>query len=101
MTFTEELKELHDDPLYRLWARMIVNGLHSAKDVPPQVPMVTGVIPTKVTRRSLEDTVASTVSAVVKAISTPHSLPVAQSVASQLGVGISPGKAIRGKCSHV
>ena len=100
---TEELKELHDnysDPQYRLWARMIVNGLHSSKDVPPQVPMITGVTPTRSTRRSLEDTVASTVSAVVKAIGTPHSLPVAQSVAPQLGVGISPGKAvdIRGKC---
>jgi len=34
-----ELKELHSkkysEPQYRLWARMIVNGIHASKDEPP------------------------------------------------------------------
>lgn len=99
-----ELKELHcdshnySDPQYRLWARMFVNGLHSSKETPPQVPMITGITPTRSTRKSLEDTVASTVSAVVKAIASPNSCT---SIESQSGVGkLSPSKAvdIRGKC---
>ena len=104
-----EIKEIHSkdhnysDPQYRLWARMIVNGLHSSKDIPPEVPMITGVTPTRPTRRSLEDTVVSTVSAVVKAMASPKMSPVVQqtsSLESQSGVGISPTKAvdIRGKC---
>ena len=47
-----ELKELHGDKLqlnetqYRLWARMIVSGIHTSKDEPPQVPLITtGVTP--------------------------------------------------------
>ena len=41
---TLELKELHSnqqnfsDPQYRLWARMITNGIHSSKESPPNVP---------------------------------------------------------------
>ena len=30
---------------YRLWARMLVTGVHSSKDNPPQFPMITGSIP--------------------------------------------------------
>ena len=104
-----EIKEIHSkehnysDPQYRLWARMIVNGLHSSKDIPPEVPMITGVTPTRSTRRSLEDSVVSTISAVVKAMASPKMSPVVQqtsSLESQSGVGISPTKAvdIRGKC---
>ena len=42
-----EIKENHSkvpnysDPQYRLWARMIANGLHSSKDA-PEVPTITG-----------------------------------------------------------
>ena len=32
----------YSDPQYQLWARMIVNTLHSSKDIPPEVPMITG-----------------------------------------------------------
>lgn len=45
-----ELKETHvdqhsySDPQYRLWARMITNGIHASKET-PQVPMITGVTP--------------------------------------------------------
>ena len=65
-----ELKDMHSgqydytDPQYRLWARMIINGIHSSKDTPPQVPMITGVTPTR-TRKSVEDKVVSTVTAVI------------------------------------
>ena len=31
------------DPQYRLWARMITNGIHSSKETPPQVLMITGL----------------------------------------------------------
>jgi hypothetical protein len=56
----EELREInhgkhsYSDPQYKLWARMIINGLHSSKEVPPQVPMMTGVTPTRSSRKSLE-----------------------------------------------
>ena len=47
----KELQELHGDKLelndaqYRLWSRMIVSGIHTSKDTPPQVPLITGVTP--------------------------------------------------------
>ena len=77
---------------------MLVNGLHSSKEKPPQVPMITGNIPTRSSRKSLEDTVVSTVSAVVKAISGPKQ--DCSSISSQQGIGVSPTKAVdvRGKC---
>ena len=89
----------YSDPQYRLWARMIVNGLHSSKESPPQVPMITGIVPTRPSRKFIEDTVASTVSAVVKAIASPQQSQH-NSIEPQLGMGISPTKAvdIRGKC---
>ena len=59
------------DPQYRLWARMIVCGNHSSKEKPPQVPLITGITPTRRSRKSLDETVASTVSAVVKAMASP------------------------------
>ena len=72
----DELKELNEDRLglteiqYRLWARMISNGIHSSKDTPPQVPMITGVTPKRKKRvdeerKTLHD---STAAAVVKAV---------------------------------
>ena len=116
----KELKELNEERLdlsevqYRLWARMITTGIHSSKDTPPQVPMITGIAPRKKPKKdALSDTIVSTAAAVVKAISC--SSPVTQSPtihqtisdsstptrpalgSSQLG--ISPGKVaeIRGK----
>ena len=85
------------DPQYRLWARMIVCGNHSSKEKPPQVPLITGITPTRRSRKSLDETVASTVSAVVKAMASP-SKPQENILQPELGV--SPGKAvdIRGKC---
>ena len=47
----EELKEMHEEELklsevqYRLWAQMLVTGVQSSKETPPQVPMITGSTP--------------------------------------------------------
>ena len=100
----KELKDLHQDtiekysdPQYRLWARMITNGTHSSKETPPQVPMITGITPSRSARKTLEDTVVSTVSAVVKAMASPQKN---FSLSQESGMGLSPSKAvdIRGKC---
>ena len=39
---------------------------HTSKETPPEVPMITGVTPNRPARRSIDETVASTVAAVVK-----------------------------------
>lgn len=101
---TFDLKGLHGDkfsePQYRLWARMIINGLHSSRESPPNVPMITGFTPTRNSRRSMEDTVASVVSATVKAMVTPPSQQTSSSKVVSLPIGTSPSKVvdIRGKC---
>ena len=45
----EELREKHGIAYTRLqlklWARMIVNDIHDSYDQPPQVPMITGIVP--------------------------------------------------------
>ena len=60
---TSDLKGLHGDkytePQYRLWARMIINGLHSSRESPPNIPMITGFTPTRRSRQPIEETVAS------------------------------------------
>ena len=80
----KELEELNEERLdlsevqYRLWARMITTGIHSSKDTPPQVPMITGITPRKKPKKdALSDTIVSTAAAVVEAISC--SSPVTQS----------------------
>ena len=123
MEIAEELKELHEHKLelsevqYRLWARMLVTGVHSSKESPPQVPMITGCTPRRSVSRkndfNIQETIVSTAAAAVKAFTqnSPNSLVVQspqiqhtinesqtpQSSGQQLGV--SPGKLseIRGK----
>ena len=118
---TEELMELHKESLeiqYRLWARMIVRGCYSSKDVPPDIPTIrAGVTPkrkqkrTDEERRNLQESVVNTAAAVAKAVSgstliqSPtvhqvlHDSPSSSAGGSRLPQGISPGKAsdIRGK----
>ena len=63
----DELKEKHKDygvPKLRLWARMIVNGVHESTEEPPNVPMITG-LPTK---RSKNESVHDVVVDAAKAI---------------------------------
>ena len=58
----KELKELHGDKLeltntqYRLWARMIVTGVHATKDTPPQVPLIAGVATKRKQAETFKDT---------------------------------------------
>ena len=116
----EELKELHEDKLklsevqYRLWARMLVTGIHSSKENPPQVPMITGSTPRRQVpqKKDFQESIISTAAAVVKAVTqnSPNS-SVVQSPRIQQTInestpqssgqylGVSPGKAseIRGK----
>lgn len=89
---------------------MITNGIHSSKETPPQVPMITGTKPTRTARKSIEETVASTVTAVVKGMGAaqplqtqPNALALQSPLANpntQTPLGVSPSKAveIRGKC---
>ena len=82
---------------------MICNGIHSSKDVPPNVSMITGITPSRALRKLMEDTVESTITAVMKALS-PQLLPhshVSSALTSQVGIAVSPGKSvdIHGKCS--
>ena len=106
----EELKEEHvdqySDPQYRLWARMIINGIHSSRETPPQVPMITGITPTRQSKKPVEETIANTVTAVLKSMGTIQPLQQVQNVLTQSAavpqstLGMSPGKAveIRGRC---
>ena len=122
----EELKELHEDNLklsevqYRLWARMLVTGVHSSKENPPQVPMITGTTPRRQVSQKkgfdIQESIVSTAAAVVKAVtqnssnsSVVQSSQIQQTINEsqtpqssghfQRELGVSPGKVseIRGK----
>lgn len=116
----DELKEMHEGKLelsevqFRLWARMLVTGVHSSKETPPQIPMITGSTPRRqMSQKDLQESIISTAAAVVKAVTqNSPSSSVAQSPqinqtisesgmpqSSSQGLGVSPGKVseIRGK----
>ena len=69
----EELREMHEDKLklsevqFRLWARMLVTGVHSSKETPPQIPMITDSTPRR-QKKDLQESIISTAAAVVKAV---------------------------------
>ena len=110
---SKELQELHGDRLelndtqYRLWARMIVTGIHASKDTPPQVPLITGVTPKRKQADTFKDTIMHTAAAIMKAATSNYPSPtivqtpqIQQTITqSQEAAGVSPGKAaeIRGK----
>ena len=124
-----ELREKHgenqsySEPQYRLWTRMIQNGIHTSKDTPPQVPMITGATPSNKKKKmteepgksTIEQTIISTATAIAKVLNSPshvtQSPHVQQTVCQQPSslqnqscsehtIGLSPGRAveIRGKC---
>ena len=71
----DELQQLHQDKLelsemqYRLWAQMLVTGVHCSKENPPQVPMITGTTPCHRTSQNKEfQESISTAAAVVKVV---------------------------------
>ena len=109
----EELKDMHRDKMnlsevqYRLWARMLVTGVHSSKDNPPQVPMIMGSTPRRpVTsqKKELEESLISTAATIVKAsvaqnspcssiVQSPQiNQTLNEGAAPQRALGISPGK---------
>ena len=122
LDMAEELKEMHKEKMtlsevqYRLWARMLVTGIHSSKDNPPQVPMITGGTPRRPVgsqKNELEQGLISTAATIVKAavtqnsscssiVQSPHINQTVNDGATppQRGPGVSPGKVseIRGKC---
>ena len=113
----KELQELNSGNLdlnevqYRLWARMICTGIHSSKETPPQVPMITGITPkgkrrVDDERKTLQDSIVSTAAAVVKAVNSGSTLiqsPTIHQTTQQdhstpkrthgMQLGMSPGKA--------
>ena len=105
----KELMDLHEDKMqlsetqYRLWARLIVNGIHSSKETPPQIPMITGAATPKRQKPTFEETIMNTANAVMKAVSpSPNNATVIHSPVNhiqQVNSTVSPGKAadIRGK----
>jgi len=105
----EELQAQHKDKLdlnevqYRLWSRMLIAGIHSSRDVPPQVPLITGSnTPNKPKCNAFEETIVKAATAVMKAITNHHSQATQiQNIndCPVLAAGISPSKAvdIRGK----
>ena len=78
---------MHEDELnlsevqYRLWARMLVTGVDSSKENPPQVPMITGSTPRHPVSQN---------SSVVQ--SPQINQTVSEGTAPQKGLGVSPGK---------
>lgn len=51
--------EISTEPQYILWARMIINKLHSSRKSSPNIPIITGCTPTRTWRWPIENTVAS------------------------------------------
>jgi len=68
----KELKEQNSDkmeltePQYRLWAHMIVIGVHADKDLPLQIPIISGVTPKCKTKD--DNNIVNTTAAVLKVI---------------------------------
>ena len=60
---------------YCLWARILVTGVHSSKENPPQVPMITGSTPRRQVsqKKDMEASIISTAAAVVKAVTQQNS----------------------------
>ena len=82
----EKHSSKYTKPQFKLWARMIVNDLHESYDQPPNVPLITGVVP-KPKKESMSDIIAGAAAAIVKAITpVPDSEPLRQ----EPTLGISP-----------
>lgn len=86
-----ELSTRHQDhhytaPQLKLWARMIVNGIHESHESPPDVPMITGAI--KIPKKeSWPEVIASAAAAFTNAMKpTPPSANVSSSSKSNSDV---------------
>ena len=52
MAVNDEIEDIHEgdeytEPQYRLWARMMQNGIHVSKHDISQIPLITGVAPVR------------------------------------------------------
>ena len=78
LRYWQELKERNADkmeltePQYQLWACMITSGVHADKDVPPHIPITSGVTPKCKNRddnkSDLQETIINTTAAVLKVV---------------------------------
>jgi len=96
----ETLKTKHvdkfDNPKLRLWARMVVGGLHESTDEPPDIPAFQGGVKKK--KGSTIDAFSGVVEAFAKVVerTTPHSHaspPAANCSVNDATPGVSPAKA--------
>ena len=119
----DELREMHSEnhnytePQYRLWARMIQNGIHTSKDSPPQVPMITGATPGNKKKKAseesgkntVEQTIISTATAIAKVLNSPSHVTQSPHIQQTVGpqappsqnqpcpdrtIALSPGRAV-------
>ena len=92
----QNLSKQHKDytkPQLKLWARMIHCGSHDNYEEPPDVPLITGIVPKRQKKNPLSDAFTDAARAVSQAFSPDRTeLPARSS--SSLQVGISPGKAV-------
>ena len=102
----DELKEKQKDydvPKLRLWARMIVNGIHESTEEPPNVPLITGV-PTKwVKHESVHDVVVDAAKAIAQVFTTSQkgqSPPKGNLPSSSSTVNISPARLADVRMKH-
>ena len=96
-----ELQKLHRDKYsmiqYRLWERMIVSGIHTTTEEPPDVPAITGTSKKKHSGKKLSNVnpmKVTTESDVCDDQTAPHS----PSVRQVNSVGISPGRVVDIRC---
>ena len=90
-------------PQYRLWARMMISGVHSSEDSPPNVPAITGVTPKRPKKEPISAALVEAANAVVSAIRTPVNVdtfgcntpplrPNLNTATGNTPLGMSPGK---------
>ena len=74
-------------PQYRLWACMIITGVHADKDVSPQIPIISGKNnKNRDDKLDLQETIINTMAAVLKVVNgglVSSSAAVGQSPSSQ------------------
>ena len=101
----DELREMHSEnhdytePQYRLWARMVQNGIHTSKDSPPQFPMITGVKPGNIKKKAPEESgkniveqIISTATAIAKVLNSPQQITQSPHIQQTVGPQASPSQ---------
>lgn len=96
----QDLKSNHGDeysgPQLRLWARMISNGLHEDRDIPPRVPMITGT-PKRPKQESFTEALTGAATAFAKVFASPGR----SNQSPKASVGMSPSKVADVRMKHL